>query len=121
MMKNRMAWLGTVAAFAMVLLAGATPQMSPRERGATGATAPPGQSASPPRVNIELGAGAFIAATTLGPAAILSPDGAVLVYVAQKAVGERPQLYIRRLDQSRDIVLPGTEGADSPFFSPDGK
>jgi eukaryotic-like serine/threonine-protein kinase len=28
---------------------------------------------------------------------------------------------VRRLDQSRDVALPGTEGADSPFFSPDGK
>ena len=103
MMKNRMMWLGTVTALAVVLLACATPQ------------------ASPPRLEIALGAGASFSANTLGPAAILSPDGTVIAFVAQKAAGEKPQLYVRRLDQSGELVLPGTEGVDSPFFSPDGK
>jgi hypothetical protein len=67
MMKNRMIWLGTVTAVAVVLLACATPQ------------------APPPRLKIELGAGASFSPNTLGPAAILSPDGAVIVFVAQKA------------------------------------
>jgi serine/threonine-protein kinase len=121
MMKNRMMWLRTVAALAVALFAGATPQASPQERVARGATAPTTQIATPPRLSIELGAGASFAANALGPAAILSPDGAVIVFVAQKAAGEKPQLYVRRLDQLRDIALPGTAGADSPFFSPDGK
>jgi Tol biopolymer transport system component len=103
MMKSRMMWLGTVTALAVVMLACATPQ------------------ASPPRLKIELGAGASFSANTLGPAAILSPDGAVIAFVAQKAAGEKPQLYVRRLDQLRDLALPGTEGVDSPFFSPDGQ
>jgi hypothetical protein len=72
---------------------------------ARSATAPPAQVATPPRVNIELGAGASFSATALGPAAIRSPDAAVLVFVAQKAAGEKPQLYVRRLDQQRDGYL----------------
>lgn len=121
MMKNRLIWLGMVPALGAALLAAATPRSPLEERGTTGSTAPAPQIPTPARLSIELGADASFAANTLGPAAILSPDGAVLVFVAQKAAGEKPQLYVRRLDQSRDMALPGTEGADSPFFSPDGK
>ena len=121
MMKNHKNWLGKVFALAIPVLAGATPQASAQERDARSAAAPAAQIATPPRLNIELGAGVSFSANTVGPAAILSPDGAVMVFVAQKAAAERPQLYVRKLDQSRDMPLAGTEGADSPFFSPDGK
>ena len=50
----------------------------------------------------------------------LSPDGQILVFVAQKPGGTL-QLYIRRLDQLEAVPLSGTEGANSPFFSPDGQ
>jgi Tol biopolymer transport system component/DNA-binding winged helix-turn-helix (wHTH) protein len=50
-----------------------------------------------------------------GADAILSPDGMRLVYVSQS------RLFTRMLDQSDATELPGTEGAKSPFFSPDGK
>ena len=50
----------------------------------------------------------------------LSPDGQVLVFVAQKPGGTL-QLYMRRLDQLEAVPLPGTDGAHSPFFSPDGQ
>jgi eukaryotic-like serine/threonine-protein kinase len=53
-----------------------------------------------------------------GEAAVLSPDGSQLVYVAG-TTSDR-QLYVRRLDQLDDTPLPGTTGAISPFFSPDG-
>lgn len=121
MMKSRKTWPDTVTALAVSLLAGATPQVSAQERGATGATAPPTQIATRARLEVELGAGANFSPNTLGPAAILSPDGTVIVFVAQKTAGEKPQLYVRRLDQSRAMALPGTDGVDSPFFSPDGK
>ena len=121
MMNNRMKLPGTVTALAMALLAGATLQVSAQERAATGAAAPAAQIAKPARLSIELGAGASFSANTLGPAVILSPDGAVLVFVAQKAAEEKPQLYVRKLDELHEMALPGTEGADSPFFSPDGK
>jgi serine/threonine-protein kinase len=47
----------------------------------------------------------------------LSPDGSRLVYVG----GPRGQLLIRPLDQLHATILPGTEGAATPFFSPDSR
>jgi hypothetical protein len=83
----------------------------------------PWRRASPPaplRVSAELGADASLAAAGLGDAAILSPDGAVVAFVAQKGDGS-PQLYVRRLTQLQATPLSGTDDADSPFFSPDGQ
>jgi serine/threonine-protein kinase len=48
----------------------------------------------------------------------LSPDSGKLVGVAQTASGS--QLFSRRLDNPDSVLLPGTEGAASPSFSPDG-
>ena len=55
-----------------------------------------------------------------GPAAVLSPDGALLAFVAQKAEA-LPLLYVRGLEELQARPLPGTEGARNPFFSPDGQ
>ncbi len=49
----------------------------------------------------------------------LSPDGNLLAYVAR--TGETSRLYLRRMDQVRAEVVPGTEYALAPFFSPDGR
>jgi eukaryotic-like serine/threonine-protein kinase len=49
----------------------------------------------------------------------LSPDGQSLVFVGEQ--DRRPQLYMRRLDRLEATPIPGTDGADSPFFSPDGQ
>ena len=46
-----------------------------------------------------------------------SPNGNLLVY---SAWGEDARLYLHRLDQERAEPIEGTEGAVSPFFSPDG-
>ncbi len=51
---------------------------------------------------------------------LISPDGTRLVYLASAAAGP-PRLFTRRLDQSKATELAGTEGAISPFFSPDGQ
>jgi hypothetical protein len=49
----------------------------------------------------------------------LSPDGRVLVFVAS---GDGPsRLWLRRLDQTEARPLTGTEGATSPFWSPDSR
>ena len=45
----------------------------------------------------------------------LSPDGNTLVYAANR------QLYLRSMDSLETYPIPGTEGAASPFFSPDGQ
>ena len=49
----------------------------------------------------------------------LSPDGRHIAYVV--GVGGRQQLYLRDVDQFAGKPIPGTEGADYPAFSPDGK
>jgi DNA-binding winged helix-turn-helix (wHTH) protein/Tol biopolymer transport system component len=45
----------------------------------------------------------------------ISPDGNTLVFLANG------RLAVRRLDQTQIAPLSGTEGASSPFFSPDGQ
>jgi Tol biopolymer transport system component len=47
-----------------------------------------------------------------------SADGSQLAYVVQQ--GEDTQLYVRLLDGDEPRPVPGTKGAFSPFFSPDG-
>src|SRR2546430_11959708 len=47
----------------------------------------------------------------------ISPDGSRLAYIG----GPRSQLLIRARNQLHAIAVPGTEGATTPFFSPDGK
>jgi serine/threonine-protein kinase len=49
----------------------------------------------------------------------LSRDGRVLVFSAVQA-GTRA-LYLRPLNEAQAVKLPGTDGADTPFFSPDGQ
>ncbi|MCX6545425.1 MAG: protein kinase [Acidobacteria bacterium] len=49
----------------------------------------------------------------------LSPDGQSLVFSAIR--GDKQQLFLRALDELEVVPMAGTEGADSPFFSPDGK
>jgi len=56
----------------------------------------------------------------VGPTAVLSPGGEMLVFQARGPSGGRWQLYARRLDELKARALPGTEGAMAPFFSPDG-
>ncbi len=49
----------------------------------------------------------------------MSPDGRAIVY---NGPGDgAPRLWYRRLDQLSATPLTGTEGAASPFFSPDGR
>jgi DNA-binding SARP family transcriptional activator/Tol biopolymer transport system component len=47
----------------------------------------------------------------------ISPDGSRLAYIG----GPRSQLLIRARNQLHAIAVPGTEGASTPFFSPDGR
>jgi serine/threonine protein kinase len=49
----------------------------------------------------------------------LSADGRQIVFTAAGTDG-RPRLYVRSLDSLEARPLPGTEGADAPFFSPNG-
>jgi Tol biopolymer transport system component len=53
------------------------------------------------------------------PVVALSPDGTRVVYVANRAGSS--QLYTRILDRSEATSIAGSEGAEEPFFSPDGR
>jgi Tol biopolymer transport system component len=73
-------------------------------------------------ISAELGTDATLAPLNVqfGGAATISPDGETLAFVAQRA-DERPQMYLRRLDQLQALPLAGTDDALAPFFSPDGQ
>jgi serine/threonine-protein kinase len=71
---------------------------------------------------MELGADVSLDVTGQeGSAAILSPDGSLLAFVAREKESNRPRLYLQRLDRLTATPLPGTEGAHGPFFSPDAQ
>jgi len=63
----------------------------------------------------------FTGLNWVGPAAVLSPDGKSLVFIARGPSGGRWQLFVRRLDELDASPIAGTEGAYAPFFSPDGR
>ncbi len=50
----------------------------------------------------------------------ISPDGHAVAYTGAIQPG-RAALWIRRLDSGAAQPLPGTEGAQNPFWSPDGR
>jgi serine/threonine-protein kinase len=69
-----------------------------------------------PLVRLDVDLGSDVSFDSIrGPDVIISPDGTRLVYCSQS------RLFTRRLDQEKATPLPGTEGAYSPFFSPDGQ
>jgi eukaryotic-like serine/threonine-protein kinase len=71
------------------------------------------------RVMITLPAGQALEKGRFSPVA-LSPDGRLLAYAAAVGGGQT-QLYLRALDELEARPIPATEGATTPFFSPDGR
>ena len=71
------------------------------------------------RLSIELSSTAPYLGAVSAATLALSPNGAHLAYVAEGEEGR--QLYLRSLDQLETRPVPGTEGAYTPFFSPDGE
>ena len=63
-------------------------------------------------------AGGFMGSYTTGGVAI-SPDGKTAAYVA--SVNGKIGLWLRPLDSAAARLIPGTENASWPFWSPDGK
>jgi serine/threonine-protein kinase len=72
---------------------------------------------TPMRSTIALPDSAHLAAR--GRALAISPDGRRVVYLAGPVDSTR--LYVRELDRLVATLMPGTEGAQQPFFSPDGE
>jgi eukaryotic-like serine/threonine-protein kinase len=50
----------------------------------------------------------------------LSRDGSMLVFVSPEESSALPMLYVQRVGSSSVTLLPGTQGASYPFWSPDG-
>lgn len=73
---------------------------------------------APQRLNVELGVHGTL--PTTDAAFVLSPDGTLLGFVA-RTTGRASQLHVRRLDQLTATPVNGTDGASSPFFSPDAQ
>jgi serine/threonine-protein kinase len=76
------------------------------------------------RLDVDLGSDISLSPPTQrGSTVSLSPDGARLVYSARVGGGQS-RLFTKRLDrldQPKAVELPGTEGAQDAFFSPDGQ
>jgi Tol biopolymer transport system component len=53
-------------------------------------------------------------------AAVISPDGQKIAFTASSADG-KSMLYVRNLDSMEVKLLPGSENALEPFWSPDGR
>ncbi len=70
------------------------------------------------RFAVSLAAGKTVAPGS-SLAIALSPDGTRVAYVAES--GGVAQLYLRAMDRLEPLPLAGTEGASTPFFSPDGQ
>ncbi len=69
------------------------------------------------RFTITLSPGQRLIGTT---AVAISPDGRRLAYSAARG-NEPSRIYLRELSEYAASPIPGTEGGDSPFFSPDGQ
>ncbi len=80
--------------------------------------APPPPRRPVARLTVTLPAIDRVALGPLGHIA-LAPDGSRLVYVANHS--SSTQLYLRSIDRFEATPIPGSEGAESPFFSPDGQ
>jgi serine/threonine-protein kinase len=78
------------------------------------------------RLSVDLGPDALVSRARAGgldfpvPEVVISPDGTRIVFHAHGPHGA-VQLATRLLENAQTTVLPGTENAIDPFFSPDGR
>jgi serine/threonine-protein kinase len=82
------------------------------------------ESAHLPVLRVDVSLGDVNLAIPVGSSmVIISPDGMQVVYLATAAgqANSLPRLFLRKLDQPAAMELPGSQGANLPFFSPDGK
>ena len=107
--RSRLGWMAAavfaVATVALALVLGLNPGPEPRVVHAA-IPAPPGK---------------VFHLDPLNPgAAVLSPDGRIIVFSAREAEG-RYQLYLRSVDEGEAHALSGTENGHYPFWSPDSE
>jgi Tol biopolymer transport system component len=80
---------------------------------------PPSTRTTPVSLQIVLPEGVTPARSVTTANMALSPDGGQLAFVAVSR--GRPMLWLRSLKQLEARIVEGTEGASSPFWSPDGR
>jgi serine/threonine protein kinase len=102
-------WLAAFLALALALATGGFFALSRRSSRETDARVR--------RFTIDLPATAPLSLEN-GEALAVSPDSSRLVYAAR--LGERRQLFLRPLAALEAVPIAGTEGGESPFFSPGG-
>jgi serine/threonine-protein kinase len=74
----------------------------------------------PMRLQVEVGSDLKLVRASIGSLLALSPDGTLLAMIVKGSDGVS-RVATRRLDEDRVTTLAGTEGANSPVFSPDGQ
>ena len=72
-------------------------------------------------VNTPLDGPLVLRGSRVQPGVAISPDGSRIVYRSGTPGATGGQLYLRDLGQSEATLIRGTEGANGPFFSPDGE
>ena len=110
---TRARWLAAVAVMAVTALGAGVllgrrlaPTLSVRAEGGSGG-----------RFSIALPEGEHLTSLEM-PAVAISADGRRVAFVAGDTTA---RLFVRELDQPSGRLLAGTDGAASPFFSPDGR
>jgi serine/threonine-protein kinase len=107
-------WAAVLLAIAAAIAAGVA--IGRFTAAAPAATRPP----SPIHATLKLPPGVRLSGWG-SPVLAFSPDGRVLAFVGARD-GSPQQLYIQRLDQSKAAALvPNSDEAEGPFFSPDGE
>ena len=109
-MRREWIWVAVAAAAALIAIA----------LGAAWLRAPAVTTAPPIRASVPLPTGLEMDGS--GPPELaLSPDGRTLAFLAREGGVSYQRLYVRRLDEDQATVVPGSETAEGPFFSPDGR
>jgi serine/threonine-protein kinase len=78
------------------------------------------RAAAPSIVRVSTEVGADTSLVPAFTAVALSPDGSMIAFAGADATNPS-HVFIRRLDQLQATMLPSTEGAVAPFFSPDAQ
>jgi len=110
-LRNR--WWQAVGALSLVLIAAVVVALLRSHSGAKSS------NESLLQFDVELKSSGTLG-SEVGQDIVLSPDGARLVFISRETNG-LAHLNSRRLDQAVTQRMPETDGARSPFFSPDGR
>jgi serine/threonine protein kinase len=110
--STRVPW-GVAGALACALIASVA-------LGRAGYFSPPAERSVPYRASLNLPPDTSMDTVAPGRRVALSPDGRFIAFAATIS-GRQRFLWVRRTDGLTSQPIPGTEGANNPFWSPDSK